>query len=93
MFDIGYAELLLIAIVTLLVVGPKELPALLRQLGRMVGRARAMARKFRSGFDAMMREAEIQEMQKQWSEHNQRIMAEHPAPPPAADSKSDAPTP
>jgi sec-independent protein translocase protein TatB len=78
MFDIGYSELLLIAIVTLLVVGPKELPNLLRTIGRWTGRARSMARHFRSGFDAMVREAEIEEMNKQWAAHNQAIMASTP---------------
>lgn len=74
MFDVGYSELLLIAIVTLLVVGPKELPNLLRQVGRWTGKARAMARHFRSGFDTMIREAEIEEMNKQWAAQNQAIM-------------------
>ena len=78
MFDVGYSELLLIAIVTLLVVGPKELPNLLRNIGRWTGRARSMARHFRSGFDAMVREAEIEEMNKQWAAHNQTIMASTP---------------
>ena len=78
MFDIGYSELLLIAIVTLLVVGPKELPSLLRNIGRWTGRARSMARHFRAGFDTMVREAEIEEMNKQWAEHNQAIIASTP---------------
>jgi sec-independent protein translocase protein TatB len=78
MFDIGYSELLLIAIVTLLVVGPKELPNLLRTVGKWTGKARAMARHFRSGFDTMIREAEIEEMNKQWAAHNQTIMASTP---------------
>ena len=78
MFDIGYSELLLIAIVTLLVVGPKELPNLLRSIGKWTGKARAMARHFRSGFDTMIREAEIDEMNKQWAAHNQSIMASTP---------------
>ena len=78
MFDIGYSELLLIAIVTLLVVGPKELPNLLRTVGKWTGKARAMARHFRSGFDTMIREAEIEEMNKQWAAHNQAIMATTP---------------
>lgn len=75
MFDIGYSELLLIAIVTLLVVGPKELPNLLRTVGQWTAKARSMARHFRSGFDTMVREAEIEEMNKQWASHNQAIMA------------------
>jgi sec-independent protein translocase protein TatB len=78
MFDVGYSELLLIAIVTLLVVGPKELPNLLRRIGEWTGKARAMARHFRSGFDTMIREAEIEEMNKQWAAHNQTIMASTP---------------
>lgn len=94
MFDIGYSELLLIAIVTLLVVGPKELPNLLRTIGRWTGRARSMARHFRSGFDAMVREAEIEEMNKQWAAHNQSIMASTPdltdLPEPERDSDLDA---
>ena len=75
MFDIGYSELLLIAIVTLLVVGPKELPNLLRTVGKWTAKARSMARHFRSGFDTMVREAEIEEMNKQWASHNEAIMA------------------
>jgi sec-independent protein translocase protein TatB len=75
MFDIGYSELLLIAIVTLLVVGPKELPNLLRTVGKWTGKARSMARHFRSGFDTMIREAEIEEMNRQWAAQNQAIMA------------------
>lgn len=78
MFDVGYSELLLIAIVTLLVVGPKELPNLLRTIGKWTGKARAMARHFRSGFDTMIREAEIEEMNKQWAAHNQAIMSSTP---------------
>lgn len=78
MFDIGYSELLLIAIVAIVVVGPKELPNLLRTVGKWTGRARSMARQFRSGFDAMVREAEIEEMNKQWAAHNQAIMASTP---------------
>ncbi len=91
MFDVGYSELLLIAIVALIVVGPKELPHLLRQLGRAIGKARAVAGHFRTGVDAMIREAEMEEMHKKWSAHNQQIMAAHPmsqTPPSAA---SDAP--
>ena len=90
MFDIGYSELLLIAIVTLLVVGPKELPSLLRNIGRWTGRARSMARHFRAGFDTMVREAEIEEMNKQWAEHNQAIMASTPDLTDLPESERDA---
>lgn len=81
MFEIGSTELLLIAVVALLVIGPKELPNALRTVGRFTGKARAMTRHLRSGFDEMMRQAELEEMEKQWREQNARIMAETPADP------------
>ena len=78
MFDIGYSELLVIAIVALVVIGPKDLPRAMRTVGHWVGRARGMARHFRSGIDTMMRESELEEMEKKWREENERIMREHP---------------
>ena len=79
MFEIGGTELLLIAVVALVVIGPKDLPNALRTVGRYTGTARAMTRHLRSGFDEMMRQAELEEMEKQWAEHNRKIMAETPA--------------
>jgi sec-independent protein translocase protein TatB len=79
MFDIAPTELLLCAVVALVVIGPKDLPKAMRVLGYWVGRARGVARHFRSGIDTMMREAELQEMEKKWAEENERIMREHPA--------------
>jgi sec-independent protein translocase protein TatB len=78
MFDIGYSELLVIAVVALIVIGPKDLPNVMRTVGQWVGRARGMARHFRSGIDTMMREAELEEMEKKWREENERIMRDHP---------------
>ena len=78
MFDIGSPELLLVAIVAIVVIGPKDLPKAMRLFGYWVGRGRSVMRQFRSGFDAMVREAELQEMEKRWAEENKRIMAEHP---------------
>lgn len=95
MFDIGAPELLLIGIIALLVVGPKDLPRLLRTVGNWVGKARATARHFRTGVDAMIREAEMEEMQKQWEAQNAAIMKAHPEPeaiPPATDV-ADSPAP
>lgn len=80
MFGIDSAELLIIAVVALVVIGPKDLPRVMRTIGQFVGRARGMARHFRSGFDAMMREAELEEMEKKWRAENERIMREHPLP-------------
>ncbi len=84
MFDIAPTELLIVAIVALVVIGPKDLPRVMRTVGHWVGKARGMARHFRSGLDTMMREAEIEEMEKKWREENERIMREHPLIPPLA---------
>ena len=80
MFNIEPTELLVLGTVALLVIPPKDLPKAMRVAGYWVGRARGVARQFRSGFDSMVREAELSELQKQWAEENARIMAEHPMP-------------
>ncbi len=67
---------MLVGVVALLVIGPKACPR--RCASSAIGcRARGVARQFRSGFDTMMREAELQEMEKKWAEENARIMREH----------------
>jgi sec-independent protein translocase protein TatB len=78
MFDVAPTELMLVALVALVVIGPKDLPKLMRTVGYWVGRARGVARHFRSGMDEMMRQAEIEEMEKRWAAENARIMREHP---------------
>ena len=78
MFDIAPTELMLVGMVALLVIGPKDLPKAMRFVGYWVSRARGVARQFRSGLDSMMREAELQEMEKKWAAENERIMREHP---------------
>ena len=101
MFGIDSAELLVVALVALVVIGPKDLPKVMRSVGYWVGRARGMARHFRSGIDTMIRESELEEMEKKWREENERIMREHPmlpaeAPPPAnpsPDELADEPAP
>ncbi len=79
MFDIGAIELLVVVIVAIIVIGPKDMPAALRHAGRWVGKIRRVSAQFRSGFDAMVREAEMEDMDKKWKEQNERIMAEHPS--------------
>lgn len=74
MFDLGSIELFFIAIIILVVVGPRDLPRLMRMVGRFVGQVRGTARHFKTGLDAMMREAELEEMQKKWDQHNADIM-------------------
>jgi|SRR6185369_7847569 sec-independent protein translocase protein TatB len=79
MLDIAPSELLLVALVALVVIGPKDLPRVMRTVGHWVGRARGMARHFRAGFDEMVRQSELEEMERKWAAENARIMAEHPA--------------
>lgn len=79
MLDIAPTELLLVALVALVVIGPKDLPRVMRVVGQWVGKARGMARHFRAGFDEMVRQAELEEMERKWAAENARIMAEHPA--------------
>lgn len=79
MFDVAPTELLVVAVIALIVIGPKDLPKAMRVVGYWIGRARGVARQFRSGFDAMVREAELEEMEKKWKEENERIMREHAA--------------
>jgi len=79
MFDVAPTELLLVALVALVVIGPKDLPRAMRFVGNWVGKARGMARHFRSGLDEMVRQAELEEMEKKWAAENERIMREHPA--------------
>jgi sec-independent protein translocase protein TatB len=64
MFDLGWSELLVIGIVALIVVGPKDLPMMFRRLGEFTGRARAMAREFSSAMDKAADEAGVKEMRR-----------------------------
>ena len=65
MFDIAWSELALIAAVALIVIGPKDLPRVMRNLGQWTRRARAMAAEFQRNLDDMMREAELDEIRKE----------------------------
>lgn len=62
---IGFSEILVIGVIALLVVGPKDLPLMLRKLGRFMARLRAMASEFRSGFDELARQAELDELKRE----------------------------
>jgi sec-independent protein translocase protein TatB len=63
--EIGTSEVLIIAAIALIVVGPKDLPVLLRKLGQFVGRMRSMAAVFRASFDDMARQSELDELRKE----------------------------
>ncbi len=78
MFDVAPSELLIVAIVALVVIGPKDLPKALRFVGHWIGKARGMAKHFRAGIDTMMRESEMEDMEKKWREHNDAIMRAYP---------------
>jgi len=64
MFDIGWGEMLVIAIVVIVVVGPKELPGMLRTFGRTTSKLRVMANDFRKQFDEALKEAELDDLKK-----------------------------
>ncbi len=61
----GFLELILIGVIALIVVGPKDLPRLMRSAGRMVGKAKAMAAEFTAAFDQMARETEMEELRQE----------------------------
>ncbi len=109
MFDIGAAELLVIIIIAVLVIGPKDMPLAMRTAGRWIGKVRKVSSHFRTGIDAMVREAELEDMEKKWKARNEEIMKRSAAsteeakgepvmtgPPPAANTDSadaDIPSP
>ena len=68
MFDIGWSELVVIAVVALIAIGPKELPGVLRMVGQWMGKARKMAAEFQGQFQEAMREAEMADVKKAFDE-------------------------
>lgn len=78
MFDIGASELLLIVVVAIVAIGPKDLPLALRTAGKWMGKIRRVSGHFRAGVETMIREAELDEMEKKWREQNEAIMAANP---------------
>jgi len=74
MFDIGFQELLVIVVIAVLVIGPKDMPLAMRTAGRWIGKVRKVSSHFRTGIDAMVREAELEDMEKKWKAQNEEIM-------------------
>jgi sec-independent protein translocase protein TatB len=68
MFDIGWSEIAVIAVVALIAIGPKELPGVLRMVGQWMGKARKMAAEFQGQFQEAMREAEMADLKKSFDE-------------------------
>ncbi|MEX0837982.1 MAG: Sec-independent protein translocase protein TatB [Parvibaculum sp.] len=65
MFDIGWSELLVIAAVAIIFVGPKDLPRMMRTIGQYMAKVRAMAREFQTSFEDLARETELDELRKE----------------------------
>lgn len=78
MFGVDSSELFLIILVAVIVIGPKDMPRVLRTLTEWVNHLRGMAKQFRSGVDEMIRETEIHDIERQWREQNEAIMKAHP---------------
>ena len=86
MFDIGASELLLTVIVAIVVIGPKDLPRALRMAGGWIAKIRRVSGHFRSGIEEMIRQAELDEMEKKWLEKNAAIMQQEAAAEPGTES-------
>jgi len=93
MFDIGWSELLLVAVLAIVFVAPKDLPRMMRTLGQLMSKARSMAREFQQGFEDLAREAELDELRKEVAEL--RAQGEEPLVTPArpASAVKSAPVP
>lgn len=63
--SLGFQELLILGVLALVVIGPKDLPLMLRKLGRWTARLRGMAQEFRTGFDELARQAELDELKRE----------------------------
>lgn len=79
MFGVDSTELLVVAVFALLFIGPKDLPRVMLVVGRWVGKIRGYARHFTAGVEQVIREAELEEMERKWRDDNARIMSQHPA--------------
>lgn len=100
MFDIGWTEMALVAVVALFVVGPKDLPHVLYKMAHYWKKVRGMAREFQGGIDSLIREAELDELRKQASSANtsatefleKQIGGSDSKPAKPAEKKADAPS-
>jgi sec-independent protein translocase protein TatB len=79
MFGVDTSELLIVAVLALLFIGPKDLPRAMMMVGRWIGKVRGYARHFTAGIENVVREAELEEMEQNWRKENQRILAQYPA--------------
>jgi sec-independent protein translocase protein TatB len=93
MFEISWSELLILAIVTLIFVGPKELPVFLRTIGRYAGMVKRQANEFRLQFEAAMHEAELDSIKKEFESMQASVNAEVMGAKQALDEAAQPPTP
>ncbi len=91
MFGVDTSELLIVAVLALLFIGPKELPRAMMMVGRWIGKVRGYARHFTAGIENVVREAELEEMEQTWRKENQRILAQYPADAPYPEPVPAAP--
>ena len=77
MFDVGASELAMIAVVSVVVIGPKDMPVAMRTVGRWIGQFRRMSGQFRASLDTLVRQAELDDMEKQWREQNEERARTH----------------
>jgi sec-independent protein translocase protein TatB len=92
---LSFEHIIILGVIALVVVGPKDLPLLLRKMGQWTARLRAMAQEFRTGFDELARQAELDELKKE-VESYAGISPPPPSPSPAeneAPSEAAGPTP
>lgn len=65
---IGFSEILLLGLAALIIIGPRDLPMMMRRIGQFVGKGRRMAREFQAAFDDIARQSELEELKKEISE-------------------------
>lgn len=80
MFDIGWSELVLIGVVALIAIGPKELPGVLRSVGHWMGKIRRTANEFQDQFREAMREADVADLKRQFDEASAKATAGFTSP-------------
>ena len=89
--DVGWQELLVIAVVAIVVVGPRELPQMMRAIGRWMGQARRMAREFQNNMQDLAREVELEDLRKDVDQFKQSIDPFRPEDLPANPGAPDDP--
>ena len=80
MLDIGWSEMAVIALLALVIIGPKDLPRVMRTMGKWAHKARSISREFQSGLDEMVREADLEDAKKAMQADAQRQPAAHHRP-------------